>query len=355
MYICPADMKKFFLLQLLLLLQLVSFSNSKFLLPIVNENGKWGYIDTTGEQIIPYQYDLAYNFTEERGLVAVSVNGQYKYSYIDVNGTLYGDWNYTEAMPFSQGYALVRFFIDPLNLSWGYMDKNGKVSPALGCSDARSFNAGLAAVNKLNGWGFINKNLKEVVRGQYTAVGVFSEGLCAVAMGKDTLQRWAYINGMGQQVTQMKYIHASKFSNRMAAVCIEVEDKTLRKVTKKKVYGYIGGNGDFMIPAKFQEASDFNEGVARVKMNGIEYFIDIMGTTVFTLDSAYHASDFHYGFAAVNTPDGRAYFIDKQGNITYDYNFVSLTDFNNGYSFFTKRNGSQGYVDYRGNIIWKNK
>jgi hypothetical protein len=322
---------------------------------VVNENNKWGYIDTTGEQIIPFQYDLAYNFTDERGLVAVSVNGEYKYSYIDVKGNLYGDWNFTEAQPFNNGFALVRFFVDALNLTWGYVDKSGKVLPPVSCSDARSFCGGFAAVNKLTGWGFINKNFREVVRGQYNAVGTFNEGLCAVAMGKDTLQRWGYINSLGQQVTPMKYLHASKFSNHLAAVCIEVEEKKMRTITKTKVCGYIGGNGDFLIPAKYQDAWDFNDGIARVKLNNREFFIDIMGNTIVALDSAYHGSDFHYGYAAVNTPDGRAYFIDKNGTVVYDYNFTSLTDFNNGYAFFTKRNGSQGYLDYNGNIIWKNR
>ena len=348
-------MKKYFLLQVLILLNFTAFSNAKYLLPIVNEIGKWGYIDTTGEQIIPFQYDLAYNFTEERALVGVTVNGDYKYSFIDVKGNLYGDWNYTEASPYNNGYALVRFFIDALNLSWGYVDKNGNFSPPISCSEARGFNGGFAAVKKLNGWGFVNKNFKETVKGQYTAVSTFNEGLCAVALGKDSMQRWGYINSQGQQVTPVKYLQASKFSNHMAAVCISVEDKAQRRVIKRKVYGYIGGNGDFLIPAKYQEASDFNEGIARVKENGIEHFIDGMGNTVFSLDSTSHAADFHYGFAVVNSADGRSYFIDKKGNISYDYNFTSLTDFNNGHSFFTKRNGTQGYLDYNGNIIWKNK
>ena len=350
MYICCLVMKKYFTLQLLLLLHFFVFSNAEYLLPIVNENSKWGYIDTTGEQKIPYQYDLAYNFTEERGLVAITVNGDYKYSFIDVKGNVYGSWAFTEAHPFSNGFALVR-----LNGSLCYIDEEGQLSTPISYNDARSFNGGFAPVKKPIGWGFINKNFKEIIRGQYTFTGSFSEGLCAVAIGEDTLQRWGYINSLGQQVTPMTYVHASKFSNHMASVCIEAEEKNVKKILKHKVYGYIGGNGDFLIPAKYQEASDFNEGIARVKLNGIESFIDIMGNPVINLDSAFHASDFHYGFAVVNAPDGRTYFIDKNGTITYDKDFARLTDFNNGYSFFTKRNGLQGYLDYNGNVIWKNK
>ena len=355
MYICAPYMKKYITLQLLILLSFMTFSQAKFLLPVVNENGKWGYLDPSGEQIIPFQYDQAFNFSDERGLVAVSVNGNYKYSYIDVMGNLYGNWNYVEAHPFSNGFALVRFYLDELNLVYGFIDTSAKLSPPLSCSEARSFCGNMAAVNKLSGWGFINKDFKESVRGQYSAVGVFNEGLCPVALGKDTSQRWGFINSKGLEVTQIKYLKASKFSDHMAAVCVEVEDKNLRKPTKRKVYGYVGGNGDFMIPAQYQEAADFSEGKARVKQNGREFFIDPMGKQLFSLDSAFHASDFHEGFAVVTSPGGRAYFIDTKGNIVYDYNFISLTDFKNGFSFFTKRNGVQGYLDYNGNIIWKNK
>lgn len=355
MYICILSMKRYFTLQLLLLLHLLVLSKSHFLLPIVNENGKWGYIDTTGAQILPYQYDLAYHFTDGRALVAVTVNGEYKYSFIDVKGNLYGNWNYTDARPFNNGYALVRFFSDPLNLSWGFIDTSATLARPLNCLDARSFSSGFAAINKFSGWGFVNKNFKEVIVAQYSAVGSFSEGLCAVAQGKDTLQRWAYINSLGHQVIQFKYIYASGFSNHLAAACIEVEEKQMRKTIKRKKFGYLGGNGDFMIPAIYDEASDFSEELARVKKDNFEFFIDGMGATVISLDSGVHASGFHQGFAAVNAPDGRAYFIDTHGNIAFDYNFVSLADFNNGYAFFIKRNGIQGYLDSNGVIIWKSR
>ncbi len=332
-----------------------AFSKADFLLPVVNDNGKWGYIDSTGVQILPYQYDLAYAFTEERGLVALTVNGEYLYSFIDVKGNLYGNWKYIEAQPYSNGFAVVRFFVDALNLSWGYVDINGMIlSPPLNCSYAKSFSSGFAAINKLSGWAFINKNFTEVVRAKYADVGSYGEGLCAVALGKDSLQRWGYINSSGQQITQMIYFNASKFSNHRAAASTEIEEKNARKTIKRRVYGYIGGNGDFIIPAIYDGASDFSEGLALVKSHASEYFIDVSGVTAIRLDSGCHASSFHAGFAVVNAPGGRAYFIDTKGNIAYDYNFLTLTDFVNGFSFFTKRNGTQGYLDSNGNIIWKN-
>jgi len=78
-----------------------------------------------------------------------------------------------------------------------------------------------------------------------------------------------------------------------------------------------------------------------------------MGKKVFSLDSAFNGANFHYGYTIAYTPGGTALFVDKNGNIAYDFNFTSLTDFIHGYSWFTRRNGSTGYLDYNGNVIWQ--
>ena len=48
----------------------------------VTLNGKWGYIDKTGREIIPFKYDMAYAFGE--GLVAVCLND--KFGFVDKRG-----------------------------------------------------------------------------------------------------------------------------------------------------------------------------------------------------------------------------------------------------------------------------
>jgi hypothetical protein len=348
-------MKKYIALQVLILLSFIGRSGEAFLLPVMNDSSMWGYIDTTGKLVIPYQYEMAFNFSEERGMVAISVNGSYRYSFVDVSGKVFGGWNFVGAMPYSNGYAVVQYDNKGSGLVWAYLDKAGTLSPPMNFKDIRSFSSGIAAVYKDNGWGFINSNFKEVVRAQYSAIGIFSEGLCAVALGNDTLRRWGYVNTKGHEVTAIGYLQASKFSDHVAAVCIEVEEKEMKKIIKKKVYGYIGGNGDFLIPAKYQHAGDFNGGIAKVSLNGNEFFIDIRGNTILTLDSNFTVSDFHQGFAVVKEPSGRTYFIDHTGAVAYDHDFKTITDFNRGYSFFTQRNGVQGYIDYKGNIIWKSR
>lgn len=49
--------------------------------------GKWGYIDKTGEEIIPLKYDEADKFSAGKARVAISENGIRKVGYIDKTGT----------------------------------------------------------------------------------------------------------------------------------------------------------------------------------------------------------------------------------------------------------------------------
>jgi hypothetical protein len=119
----------------------------------VKLNGKYGYIDKTGKEVIPCKYDNAENFSE--GLAIVMLND--KYGFIDKTGKEVTPLKYDNAGRFSEGLALVR-----LNDKYGYIDKTGKeVTPLY--DEIRNFSEGLARV-RLNGkYGYIDKTGKEVI------------------------------------------------------------------------------------------------------------------------------------------------------------------------------------------------
>ena len=96
---------------------------------VSNDEGKIGFINTEGELVIPYIYDMmenlyghccdarSYSFSE--GLAAVCQDG--KYGYIDKQGNTVVPLRYIWAEPFSEGFA--RVMID--GGKWGYVDKYG--------------------------------------------------------------------------------------------------------------------------------------------------------------------------------------------------------------------------------------
>ena len=85
----------------------------------MEQNGKVGFIDKAGKQIIPPRYDGAQPFSE--GLAAVRIKG--KYGYIDKTGKMVIPPQFEHAGPFSEGLAL----INSNGNQCGYIDKSGKL------------------------------------------------------------------------------------------------------------------------------------------------------------------------------------------------------------------------------------
>lgn len=117
-------------------------------------SGTWGYIDTTGKDIIPQRTALmAFDFSEGYGLIATDDSCLYidrygnvkltlpycrfltsvsegiityckdgKYGYMKIDGGKITEPFFDEARPFNNGYAPVR-----LGIKWGLVDKLGNV------------------------------------------------------------------------------------------------------------------------------------------------------------------------------------------------------------------------------------
>jgi len=139
----------------------------EYLAPIQNSEDLWGYIDETGQNVIPFKYFFAENFSEGMAYVFETGNNYscLKAFYINAKGEKVIDLkNIQEAEKFDM---------------WGsFLFDKGKFN----------FNQGLAPIiDKKNKWGFIDKTGKLVIPCQYDEVGYFSEDLCyAVMYGKMT-------------------------------------------------------------------------------------------------------------------------------------------------------------------------
>ena len=83
----------------------------------VTLNGKYGFINEEGEEVIPPKYDEAYPF--RKGLAAVELNG--KSGWINPEGTVVIPLKYDNAGNFSEGLAEVK-----LNGKWGLVNTKGE-------------------------------------------------------------------------------------------------------------------------------------------------------------------------------------------------------------------------------------
>ena len=128
------------------------------------------------------QFEDARPFSE--GLASVKIEG--RWGYIDKSGEYVIRPQFDDAWLFSEGLAHVA-----IGDRWGYINKTGKyvINPQF--DYARPFEDGLALVEIDGKWGFINKIGEYAIEPQFSFVdytrplaGLFPEGLAGVAIGR---------------------------------------------------------------------------------------------------------------------------------------------------------------------------
>ena len=128
------------------------------LLPI-RENGKYGFMETTGRVVVKPQFDDASILYE--GLAPVKKDG--KWGYIDPTGKMVIEPRFEEnARCFKEGLARVL-----VKGKWGFIDKTGKWVVEPQYDDETPFEDGVAWVNSEGKWGLIDKTGKVIVEPEF--------------------------------------------------------------------------------------------------------------------------------------------------------------------------------------------
>lgn len=257
----------------------------------VSLNGRWGFIDKAGKEIIPIIYDAAGTFAD--GLAYVKLNG--KAGFIDKTGKVIIPIKYDEASTFSEELACVS-----LNGKWSFIDKRGKKIIPVKYEYAESFSEGLASVFLEDKYGFIDKRGEEVIPLKYDVAYWFSEGLACVKLNG----KWSFIDKTGKEVLPLKYDMGSFFSEGLASVSLNGK------------YGFIDKRGKEIIPIKYYSADGFSEGLACVKLNDKYGFIDKKGKEIIPINYDL-ALPFNEGLAYVQLND-KGFYIDKSGKEYYE-------------------------------------
>jgi hypothetical protein len=97
------NMKQKSLVLLIAFMAIGSCCKAQELKPVKGVNGKYGYIDNTEKEVIPFKYDYARNFSE--GLAAVGLAD--KYGFIDKTGKIVIPIIYAMVGDFRKGKARV--------------------------------------------------------------------------------------------------------------------------------------------------------------------------------------------------------------------------------------------------------
>ncbi len=177
--------------------------------------------------------------------------------------------------------------------------------------------------------GFIDRSGKVVIEPKFDGASYFSEGLAAVAFGRDTIFTEGYSQGFidedGKIIIRPRWDVVSRFSEGLAAVgmdqtkkAFKVGDKTIYSSASHTWYrwGFIDKKGNLVIEAKFSDISEFRNGLAVANTDPYEPkygFIDEQGEWIIQ-PKFENANQFSEGLARV-FQDGKYGFIDRKGNI----------------------------------------
>ncbi len=202
----------------------------------VRKDGKWGFIDTSGNVVASIQFGDAKEFQE--GMAEVEKDG--KWGFIDKRGKIVVPILFDVVWSFSEGMAAVSVGMCD-DAKWGFVDKGGKVIVPIQFDSVGSFHEGLAAVEKNGEWGFVDKNGTVVVPVQFDRVEKFQEGLAKVEMnGKNE-----FVDKNGNVVISIpthSYIGIGKFHEGLAQVVVAPYN------FNEEVVGYVDryGNAAFV-------------------------------------------------------------------------------------------------------------
>lgn len=256
--------------------QALGFSQN--LAAVKNAEGKWGYIDSEGQLVIPYMFDEANSFSN--GLALVKADGLY--GYIHTDGSYAVAPIYTEAYPFSEGMACVC-----LEGLYGYINTDGAVCIAPQFELAFDFCEGAAVVKK-GGYGLIDTAGTTLVAPTWAKL---SPNVCGGLLKAEQNGKMALLDTLGNPLTEFIFTAIGSFADGLCPVATE------------EGYGYLNTSYSFAIAPAWDYAGDFSGGFAPVEADGGWGYIDTDGNIV-TEETYLSCSVLSEGVGAVCRQDG---------------------------------------------------
>jgi hypothetical protein len=337
------------------------------LLPI-QQNGKWGYINRSGEVVIKPQFDSAGEFADGLALVRYPPRkkplkpGEKKpelvegMGFIDQTGKVVIELDnplHLNGDSFSEGLTKYWTYEPDKGTVHGYIDTSGKVQIKARFNYAHSFVDGLAAACiEWQKCGFIDKSGEFVIEPKYRVNMPFSEGLALAGFEHNLI---GFVNKSGEMVIEPQFgnIGGVGFHEGLSVVSYP-----------HGKFGYINTEGAIVIPMQFEMAQPFSDGLAAVSVDSKWGYIDKTGK--FVIKPQFRgAGPFSEGLAPVGNVDFQRVsatgddeeppstgFIDKQGKLVFSLPFDLAERFVNGVA--RVRVGIKlGYIDKTGKYIWE--
>lgn len=308
---------------------------------IVIENKKYGLIDNTGKLVVPCIYERIDSFdikTFKGELTAAKKDG--RWGFIDKKGKVVIPFEYE-----MQVYSIVGDTIcdDKMrvkkNGKWGIINMNGQMEIPCKYDSIGDFNYGLAPAKIGYKYVYINMQGKIVLAGDYDKAEAFENGIAKVTKRDSTYM----INTKGKKVNVN--VNQTEFHDGLCVVAKFVKEEA------SIYYGYANEKMKLVIPYDYDEAYDFENGMALVKLGGKWGYIDTNGNWII-----YREFDEEFRFSSAGV--AKVLWNGKWGLLTKDGDYVLPCEYDSLYCcdevkrVFTVKNGYMNVWDLEGNKIF---
>lgn len=280
---------------------------------IVNEDGKYGYIDHSGKVVINCRFDDAQKFKD--GLAGIKIDSLW--GFIDTTGNVVIEPKYVMVHPFSEGLSRVVV------------------------SKGSDYPGGQEA--------FVDSKGKQITGFFQKIKGDFSDGR-AIVFNEG---KWSVINKNGELDNLSTLPYYSYWSNSYHSGIIRVTSPSNDHLSKQKELSYVDLKGNKIFSTSVNISSedqpdDFFEDLARVPTPEGTYYINTKGTKeIQNLPKANKYGNFLNRLAWFTTPENKYGFINKSGKIQIPPQYDKVHDFGGDYSI-CKKEGKWFIIDQSG-------
>jgi hypothetical protein len=333
---------------------------------------QFGFINRAGGVVIAPRFDRVEPFREGRAVVWVGALA----GYIDTAGTMVIPAGFTTATSFENGRALVS-----REGKYAVIDAGGKVINEVPYRVLGGYSDGLAVVQRPRSgatpgaYGYIDREGRIVIEPRFMPAGAFPADGRGLAVG-GLERQWCYFDKTGKIVMRLPmegHDRAPGFHDGLV-------------VWKEGFYwGYRDATGAWAIPAQFDDARDFERGVASVEKDGKWVRIDTRGNVLppaegpraiaapadgltravdgdrlgylrpdgaaaFPFRKYDEAHDFHCGLARVKL-DGKYGYLDKAGKLAIPNRYAGAGDFEGCLAQVLTADG-WAWIDPAGKAVW---
>lgn len=204
-------------------------------------------------------------------------------------------------------------------------------------------------------WGYINQNGKTVIEAKYIEALPFTHGVAWVRTatydqnGYEIEDYWSLINKKGKSVGKdlLKFDHDTRGVGMERPVGEFPKDVKLAWVYIAGKYGFIKSNGTYAITPRYELVESYSNGLARVRMGSMEYYINKKGNQVGNTFNL--VKSFSEGLGAVMINDIWG-FVNTKGDMVIDPRYNDVSSFKGGYA--AVRNGeAYGIIDSKGRTV----